>query len=225
MERQNTLQANSRKVSSNQPHLHPKLPAVLRRHLASEHEFVISAHNTQAYKTLTSTLAANPRPLVLDSFCGTGHSTAELAERHPQHLIVGIDKSAARLSKHAGSTCDNYLLLQGDCEAVWKLLADDGHCIDYHYLLYPNPWPKAAHLQRRIHGHPSFPLLARLGGQLELRSNWQTYVEEFGLAMHLSGHRGSVRKMPSQQEPLTLFEQKYQHSGHDLWSFTTMIMP
>jgi tRNA (guanine-N7-)-methyltransferase len=219
------LQAISRPVASNQRHLHPKLAVIVRRHLQTTHRSVVSEHNIQAYEALTKELAAKPRPLVLDSFCGTGHSTAALAERHPGHLVVGIDKSASRLAKHPGSTRDNYLLLQADCEDIWELLVRDGRCADYHYMLYPNPWPKARHLQRRIHGHASFPLLLHLGGMLELRSNWQIYVEEFGCAMHLAGHCGRVNKLAESGPSLSLFEQKYRQSHHDLWSYTVRIMP
>ena len=217
------MQGNSRAVSSNQPHLHPKLAEVVNRHLRTTHRPALSAHNIQAYERLCAELEARPRPLVLDSFCGTGHSTAGLAERHPDHLIVGIDKSAQRLAKHPYSTRANYLLLQADCEDIWTLLVRDGLRPDYHYMLYPNPWPKAAHLQRRIHGHPNFPLLLTLGGTLELRSNWQIYVEEFGCAMHLAGHRGRVIKLADKGPDLSLFEQKYRYSGHALWSYTVSI--
>jgi tRNA G46 methylase TrmB len=219
------LQAKSRPVSSNQRHLHPKLAEVVRRHLQTVHRAQISAHNIQAYERVSAALLAKPRPLILDSFCGTGHSTAALAERHPEHLVVGIDKSAQRLAKHPHRICDNYLLLQADCEDIWTLLVRDGLRVDYHYMLYPNPWPKAAHLQRRIHGHASFPLLLSLGGLLELRSNWQLYVEEFGCAMHLAGHRGCVLKLPPEGPGLSLFEHKYRQSGHGLWSYTVRIMP
>lgn len=219
------MQANSSPVSSNQHHLHPKLAAVVHRHLQTTDRHEVAAHNIPAYETLAKALAMNPRPLVLDSFCGTGHSTAALAARHPEHLVVGIDKSAHRLAKHPHSRSDNYLLLRADCEDIWNLLVRDGLLTDYHYMLYPNPWPKAGHLQRRVHGHASFPLLLRLGGILELRSNWQVYVEEFGCAMHLAGHRGYIRKLPGNEPDLSLFEQKYRRSGHDLWSFTARITP
>jgi tRNA G46 methylase TrmB len=220
-----TLQANSRPVSSNQRHLHPKLAAVVCRHLQTTHRAAVAAHNVQAYETLAKALDAQPRPLVLDSFCGTGHSTAALAARHPGHLVVGTDKSARRLAKHPRGSSDNYLLLQADCEDIWHLLAHAGLRTDYHYILYPNPWPKAGHLQRRIHGHASFPLLLQLGGKLELRSNWQVYVEEFGCAMHLAGQRGWVGKLAESGPGLSLFEQKYRRSGHDLWAYSGRIIP
>lgn len=219
------LQANSRPVTSNQRHVHPNLAAVVHRHLQTIHRATVSAHNILAYAALTEELTMRPRPLVLDSFCGTGHSTAILAERHPGHLVVGIDKSARRLARHPGGSRDNYLLLHADCEDIWNLMVRDGRQIDYHYMLYPNPWPKAGHLQRRIHGHASFPLLLHLGGVLELRSNWQIYLEEFGCAMHLAGQRGYISRLAASGPDLSLFEQKYRQSGHELWSCAVRIMP
>jgi tRNA G46 methylase TrmB len=217
------LQACSRPVHSNQGHLHPNLARVVRRHLQTTDRSGIAAHSRQAFAALGRELARQPRPLVLDSFCGTGHSTARLAEQHPDHLVVGIDKSEDRLSKHPGGDSDNYLLLRASCEDLWRLMVEAGLTPDFHYLLYPNPWPKATHLKRRVHGHNSFPLLLRLGGALELRSNWQLFVEEFGVAMHVAGQRGRVATVRDTAAPLSLFEQKFRDSGHTLWSYTVSI--
>ncbi|MEE4143869.1 MAG: SAM-dependent methyltransferase [Halieaceae bacterium] len=216
----------SRVPSSNQQHLHPRLAQTVRRHLAHRPRTPVAQHTLDAFERLLAELARQPRPLVLDSFCGSGHSTAALARRHPGHLVVGVDKSAARLGRHPATGAGNYLLLQAECETLWQLLATRGIGIDHHYLLYPNPWPKAAHLQRRVHGSAGFYWLLQLGAssssRIELRSNWQTYVEEFGVAMHLAGHPGSVARI-AVASPVSLFEQKYRDSGHDLWAFTGRI--
>jgi len=209
----------SRPVSSNQTGLHSQLVSNLQRHIAHPFRRPPAPHSVATYRALAERLTAQRQPLVLDSFCGTGMSTALLAQRHPDHLVVGIDQSAHRLSKHLPDTAGNYLLLQAQAEDIWALLLADNYRTDYHYLLYPNPWPKRKHLQRRIHGHGSFPLLLELGGQIELRSNWQLYAEEFGVAMHLSGRRGRISRI-SGELPLTLFEDKYRKSGHPLWAFT-----
>ena len=93
----------------------------------------------------------------------------------------------------------------------WKL--------DQHYLLYPNPWPKKKHLQRRWHGHPVFPTLIKLGGKLELRTNWKTYVDEFSKAVEIvTGNLNPVEEfIPT--ERLTPFEEKYQVSGQGLYRY------
>jgi len=217
------LQADSKPVSSNQQHLHPNLSALVRRHLSTESRKPVAQHNLQAFEALRLKLQEHPRPLVLDSFCGTGHSTMTLALQHPDHLVVGVDKSAHRLEKHPQTEASNYLLLQAECEDIWQLLLNEDLSPDHHYLFYPNPWPKSRHLQRRIHGSASFRDLLNLGGTVELRSNWQLYVEEFAVAMHLGGRRGLVRQIEP-AEPISLFERKYQASGHPLWCFQSRII-
>ena len=211
----------SRQVSSNQETVHPRLASLVAKHLASPGRRPVAAHSRAAYQQLACRLPQ--APLVLDSFCGTGHSTAVLAERFPDHLVVGVDKSAHRLGKHPdGQPRENMLLLQADCEDIWQQLAFDGVRLAHHYLLYPNPWPKSKHLQRRVHGQASLPFILQLGGTITLRSNWQLYVEEFGLALHLAGTRGVVSRVGA-QSPMSLFERKYRDSGHTLWQYRCTI--
>jgi len=208
----------ARAVSSRQQQPHPQLFARLARHRARPSLAPISSHAQAAFATMQAVHRAHGGPLVFDSFCGTGHSTAALAERLPAALIIGIDQSAARLARHPGGPSSNYLLLRSDCTELWRLaVAADLH-VQTHYLLYPNPWPKPGHLRRRIHGDDGFYALMALGGKLELRSNWQVYVQEFGMAVLYAGGFGCVREYRP-DPPLTLFERKYQRSGHTLWQF------
>jgi tRNA (guanine-N7-)-methyltransferase len=221
------LHSPSRKPSSNQSGLHPQLAATVRRHLAQPPRKPVAAHTAAAFDCLLGRLAANPRAVILDSFCGTGHSTALLAERHPDRLVVGVDKSAHRLQRHPDSPPENCLLLRADCTDFWQLLVRERIAVSHHYLLYPNPWPKRAHLQRRVHGGDSFHWLLRLADgngrcRVELRSNWQLYVEEFGAAMLLAGIPGRVGRVTA-ETPLSRFERKYRDSGHELWAYTASI--
>ena len=219
------MQRNSRPVSTNQRHLHPKLALVVHRHLQTVYRAVPAAHNRQAYEGLTRALIAQPRPLVLDSFCGTGHSTATLAEQYPGHLVVGIDKSARRLEKHPGGRGDNYLLLRADCEDIWNLLVRDGLAADFHYMLYPNPWPKPGQLKRRWHGHPVFPTLLKLGGRLEMRCNWDIYATEFAFAVQFATGLDVRLEQSSSSSITTPFERKYRNSGHQIFTVTTPELP
>lgn len=212
---------NSRPVSSTQRGIHPALPRLLRRHQHAAWQKPPQRVDRPALDRLEQELEAHGGPLVLDSFCGTGQSTATLARRHPGALVVGVDQSAQRLRRHRAT--GRYLLLQAHCEAVWRYLAERGQALEAHYILYPNPWPKAGQLARRVHGHPAFPLLLTLGGALELRSNWQLYVEEFGVALHLNGIAAGIRVLPESGEPLSAFERKYRHSGHTLWQLNARL--
>ena len=211
------MQTTSRIVSTNQQGPHERLAEVVQKHLEHPDLSPLQSGSRAAYAQLVA--AREGRPLVIDAFCGTGQSTAQLAERHPGHLVVGIDQSAHRLGKHVPSTAGNYLLLQARCEDLWRLLAEDGQRVEHHYIFYPNPWPKSAQFKRRIHGHPGFSRLPVLGGRLELRSNWRLYVEEFALAMLQAGHTGYVSPVPFEAPAISLFEAKYRQSGHDLWRY------
>lgn len=201
---------------SDQSDCHPDLEAVVRRHLNSRWQKPIPAHTRAAAEKLIAWLDARNQPLILDSFCGTGMSTAKLAGMHPDCAVVGVDKSAARLGRHQGEADRNYLLLRAECEPLWRALVEAGVSLAKHTLLYPNPWPKSTQLRRRIHGHPGLPWLLALGGTLELRTNWSIYAREFAEAMDIAGCRGELSPFTS-REPLTLFERKYSERGQDLW--------
>lgn len=155
--------------------------------------------------------------LVLDSGCGTGWSTARLAERYPDATVLGVDQSAARLNRFAEPGLPNMRRIRARAEDIWRLLAADEIRPARHFLLYPNPWPKAAHLKRRWHGHPVFPALLALGGRLELRTNWKIYAAEFRLAAGICGIDAPPVVSFSVAEPLTPFERKYADSGHRIY--------
>ena len=219
------LQADSRPVTSNQSGVHPDLAKIVEKHRRTVWRKPPAEHNLQAFSRLRDWLGDDDTPLILDSFCGTGMSTRTLAEAFPTHRVIGIDRSAHRLERHNPSEqAQTYLLLQAECEPIWQLMASAELRIARHYLLYPNPWPKSQHLKRRIHGHPGLLALYRLGGSVELRSNWQLYAEEFGLALHLLGCRGSVGQIRI-HKPQTLFEEKYASSGHPIWQFRGNLLP
>jgi len=210
------MNGNSESVRSRQRFCHPALGRTVARHLASRNLRPPAPHTLQAFEAVRSQVENQPCPLVFDSFCGTGLSTGLLAQRHPDCLVIGIDKSGHRLDRHQLSEASNYLLVRADCDDFWRLAADAGWRLQHHYLLYPNPWPKPGQLKRRVHGSPAFADLLKLGGTVELRSNWQVYVEEFGSALVLAGYFPRVDRLVPDVS-LSLFEQKYRQSGHLLW--------
>jgi tRNA (guanine-N7-)-methyltransferase len=210
------MQNPSRPVSSNQSAHHPKLFETVNKHLRSKFMRPYAKHTIAAFTELEKHIETQGKPLIFDSYCGTGQSTAILAARHPDCLVVGIDQSRTRLSKHQPQNLDNYLLVRADTDDFWRLALDAGWQLQHHYIFYPNPWPKSSHLQRRIHGSPLFPTLLGLGGKLEVRSNWQVYLEELGMALAHAGIAACISKSSSEHSE-TLFEKKYKNSGQSLW--------
>ena len=205
-------------IQSDQQHIHADLATVVRRHVDRPWERPVPGHTRMAFEEAMAWWQGRPTsPLILDSFCGTGMSTALLAKQYPNATVIGVDKSQHRLAKHQ-VTGSNYRLFRADCEGFWQCLTANNITLSQHWLLYPNPWPKSGHLKRRVHGHPGFPLLKALGGRIELRTNWHIYAQEFAQACHHIGIDGQLSRF-SADSPMTRFEDKYQHRGHALWRF------
>ena len=220
--------ANSRSVTTNQTSIHDDLDRVVRRHLQHPWRAPIADHDVQAFRRLQQWRDAqgSERLLMVDSGCGTGRSSRTLASQNPNALVVGVDQSAVRLDRAARrfeTLPDNLLLLRADCAGLWRLMAGEGWQLHRHQILYPNPWPKSAHLKRRWHGHPVWPTLLSLGGELEMRSNWPLYLQEVQAALKISGIQATLSALPEQHEPLTDFEEKYQASGQLNWRLTASL--
>lgn len=214
--------SNSKTIISNQTGIHDNLETVVKRHLSSPFRRPFPEFSLQAFEQASQWLAKqSASTLIFDSYCGVGESTVALAKRHPDAAIIGLDKSLHRLDKHDEHYSDqssdkNYLLLRADVDDFWRLAVRAGWQLDYHYLFYPNPWPKSQHLKRRCQGSPLLPTLLQLGGKLELRSNWDIYVHEFAAALTIAGHPAQAMEFKP-KTPITPFERKYQLAEQTLW--------
>lgn len=216
----------SRSVTSNQTGINENLTSVVQRHLHHPSQKPFSQHTLDAFELAQQWLSDWQGPLILDSCCGVGESTQWLAKQYPDAKVIGVDKSAQRIGKHShyqqGDT--NHLVLQADLIDFWRLAFDANWRLDKHFLLYPNPYPKAAHLQRRWHGSSAFADILRLQGELTVRSNWQLYVEEFSAALKIAGISSDVVQYQANQA-MTPFERKYWSSGQTSWQLCATILP
>tara|TARA_B100001094_G_C18022293_1_gene715783 strand:- start:319 stop:993 length:675 start_codon:yes stop_codon:yes gene_type:complete len=211
------MQASSLEIISNQSDIHEHLEEIVQKHLATDFQKPISAHTQAVFDRLNEQVLQSQKPVILDSCCGVGESTQHLAELYPDALVIGLDKSACRLAKHDALSSHNYVLERVDLNDFWRLVAQAQWPVYKHYLLYPNPWPKSKHIRRRWHGAAVFPALLQIGGQLELRSNWKLYLEEFQYALHQAGFMDTTFNAFQTEHPMTPFERKYQLSAHTLW--------
>ena len=212
---------NSSPISSAQTGVHEQLASLVARHAAHPFRKPVADYNLRAFEaSMDAWRAAGQAPLILDTGCGVGLSTLHLASQYPDHFVIGIDQSADRLARHThwdGPEPANLCFVRADLVDYWRLALQAGVRPARHYLLYPNPWPKIGHLARRWQGHAVFPTIVALGGQIECRSNWRIYVEEFAAALsQLSGQRIQAEAWRPER-PITPFERKYLASGHALW--------
>ncbi|MGX5172914.1 tRNA (guanine(46)-N(7))-methyltransferase TrmB [Aliikangiella sp. IMCC44653] len=214
---------HSKVVTSNQIDLHPRLEQTVLKHIKTDYLKPYRQHNLDAFNELQNKLLSfGYRRLILDSGCGTALSSQSLAAANPEALVVGIDQSLYRLSKanDKARLPNNLLLLQANCEDIWRLCVINKIKFDEHYILYPNPWPKSIHLKRRWHGHPVFPALIKLADETIVRSNWALYLEEFSVAWFVLSGALIKPKIHAAQVPLTLFEKKYTLSGQQVYQLT-----
>ncbi|MEP6938418.1 MAG: methyltransferase domain-containing protein [Rudaea sp.] len=211
----------SRTVTSRQSAPHPRLAEIVSRHLESTYRRSPGAHGRDAFARVADRLAAANGEFVLDAGCGTGASTFALACRFPRRFVLGVDKSAARLAVGTrtidrGAAPDNAALLRCDLVDFWQLAAAAQLRCHTQFVLYPNPWPKPEHVMRRWHAHPVLTTMLSLGGEFELRTNWQVYAAEFAQALRHAGREAKLEKLEA-VDPLTPFERKYAAAGQALW--------
>ena len=235
----------ARSVTSNQIDLYKNLEAVVRKYAATTFLRPVADHTREAFeqasefvRTFYGMDVAGCVEVVLDSGCGTGESTLHLAKKFPNVPVIGIDKSAVRLSKagnerqlevSAGGSCDvpaNAFWVRAELLDFWRLALEKVEAgewkILHHALYYPNPWPKESEATRRFHLHPIFPTLLRLSPVTELRTNWEIYAREFAEAAQVLGDALSLKfdvelGAFEPQNPETAFERKYKEARQQLW--------
>ena len=232
----------ARSVTSNQDDIYKNLEAVVRKYAATTFLRPVADHTREAFEQACDFVrgfnAAGCAELVLDSGCGTGESTLHLARKFPNVPVIGIDKSAVRLSKagnerqlevSAGGSCDvpaNAFWVRAELLDFWRLALEKVDAGEWkilrHALYYPNPWPKESEATRRFHLHPIFPTMLRLSPVTELRTNWEIYAREFAEAAHVLGDALSLKFNVelgafNPENPETAFERKYKEARQQLW--------
>ena len=245
------LTAGARAVTTNQTDIYDKLEKVVRKYASTEYLRPIADHTRIAFaeaekfvtefygdagrdNDLSGRTSRTAYKVILDSGCGTGESTLNIALAHPGIPVIGIDKSAARLTKAGaglngaglnGAAPQNAFLVRAELFDFWRLAlekvkAGQWH-IPYHALYYPNPWPKQSEATRRFHLHPIFPTLLQLGDAIELRTNWEIYAREFAEAARIATPDCSIsREAFEPEQPITAFERKYKEARQQLWRVT-----
>ena len=240
--------SGARAVTTNQTDIYDKLEEVVRKYASTEYLRPIADHTHIAFaeaekfvtefygdagrdNDLSGRTSRTAYKVILDSGCGTGESTIHIAKRFPDTPVIGVDKSAVRLTRACtgnapaanGEIPPNAFWVRAELLDFWKLALDEVSAgrwhIPYHALYYPNPWPKQSEATRRFHLHPIFPTFLALGDTIELRTNWEVYAREFEAAVRMLAPEGTriecIPAEPTNAE--TAFERKYKEARQQLW--------
>lgn len=218
---------SSQPVSSQQTFASRRVRQILSRY-SSEYKRPIPSHTAIAFQeALAAFQRSGKGSCILDAGCGTGVSTELLARRYPESFIIGVDKSAKRLERGANARemqdteawdhAPHFIHVRAELMGFLQLAYQHELFFQTIYFLYPNPWPKKAHLKRRVHLWPVAPLLPHITEAIECRTNWGTFAVEFARAMQILGFESvHIQRNFSTESPLTLFEKKYLASNHKI---------
>ncbi len=212
-------------VTSNQIGVHKDLEDKIKKHLVNSFRKPYRPFSGEIFHKANEIINNQNLPIILDSGCGTGESSYALSQQNTDAIIVGIDKSEKRLNGYLKNgnfyEKDNLILLRADVIDIWRMIKQSNWNIKKHYLFYPNPWPKKDQLKRRWHGHPVFPEMLSLCDQIELRTNWKIYADEFKFALEIALNKTASLDTIEIDQFISPFEKKYYESGHELYRVTT----
>jgi tRNA (guanine-N7-)-methyltransferase len=103
-------------------------------------------------------------PRRLEIGCGHGEFIAQMSAAHPDEDFVGFEIDRLRVNKCAhkcvGTGAANVRLWAGEAERLVERLPDAA--FQRIYILFPDPWPKAAHRRRRLVNRAFLRALARV---------------------------------------------------------------
>ena len=237
------MESRPREITTNQLGVHEDLTNIVNKYRQSDFKKPIAEHTKQTFQLVIDWLGNWQGDVIIDACCGVGESTIVLAQQNPNAKVIGIDKSVARLDKHAyykrqkvhestdiraerdvDKSADNVKVFQADLNDFWRLIADYSATakwtISKQCVFYPNPYPKKAQVQKRWHASPAFIALLKCSRNIEVRSNWLTYLEEFQQALSIHGVKSSIQEVSG--VPITPFERKYTESGQQCWQLQTV---
>lgn len=209
---------NSRSITTNQVGIHDKLDELVVKYQASTNKRPIGEHTKHAFSEVCEWLDGYAGPIILDSCCGVGESTANIAKANSEARVIGIDKSAQRVEKHSHYSVqqENYRVIRADVIDFWRLVRSSNWQVVKHYLLYPNPYPKKTQIQKRWHGSAAMVDFMAITTNIEVRSNWLIYLMEFAQAAAHYGCLSDLAEIKS-SHAMTPFERKYTGSGQTCW--------
>jgi len=121
-------------------------------------------------------------PLHVDLGCGDGSFLCTLAQRMPEKNFLGIERLLGRVRAAArrAARVGNVRLLRMEISYAVRYLLPPAS-VETFYLLFPDPWPKRRHWQRRIANESFLRAIGQAlinGGTLYIATDRVDYFEK-----------------------------------------------
>ncbi len=160
---------------------------------------------SESFYDFSQLFGITPKEVWLEIGFGGGEHVAELAKIYPDIGIIGAEpfmngvasllahlngshmKQAVHSSLEEGRS-DNVRIWPDDIRPVFPSFSDG--CFERIFVLYPDPWPKARHAERRFINQRNIPELARMvsdTGAVYVATDVIEYAEWAVEQMALSG--------------------------------------
>src|SRR6266403_587521 len=121
-------------------------------------------------------------PLHVDLGCGEGSFLCALAQRMPEKNFLGIERLVGRVRTAArrAAKIGNVRVLRMEISYAVRYLLSPAS-VETFYLLFPDPWPKRRHWQRRIANESFLRAIGQAlvsGGTLYIATDRVDYFEK-----------------------------------------------
>ena len=165
---------------------------------------------------------------VLEIGFGMGDALAVMAKANPFCDYLGVEVHrpgvGSLLLKLEKDAIANVRIICADAVEVLQYQLPDTS-LDGVHLFFPDPWPKKRHHKRRIVQGDFAELVRRKlvpSGIFHMATDWEDYARQMLEVMEAApGYMnaagiGEFAPRPPER-PLTKFEKRGQHLGHDVW--------
>ena len=164
-------------------------------------------------------------PLQVDLGCGDGSFLCELAAQFPDKNFLGIERLTKRVEKvrRKSVKIENARVLGTDTLFAVRYLLPENSVETFH-LLFPDPWPKRRHQQRRIFTGKFLDGIAAALEQSGVLRVATDHLDYFHQIERLSRAHSEFEIVPRSRDevliPLTKFERRFCEQGMPIYRLT-----
>ena len=160
-------------------------------------------------------------PLIIEIGFGSGHFLVDLAQKRPSANVLGVEISLPALDKAQRKVrtlgLENVRLLQSDARYLLQALCPPEVVAEV-YINFPDPWPKARQLHRRLINVDFLHLLATRmvpNGRLDIATDHADYALAITEALESTPYFQSRLPTTFVTEDIERLRTKYEQIGLD----------